>query len=103
MASKSRRSKRKYFISPINPSLHYIIFLVMAFILVVVVAQVTKQVSSAARARLLCPLSQSDQTQVVQELSSRCPVGIKYERDNNGCGIWVCKNTPVKLSASPKP
>lgn len=75
----------------------------MAFILVVVVALVTKQVSSAARARLLCPLSQSDQTQVVQDLSSRCPLGIKYERDNNGCGVWVCKNIPGKPSVSPKP
>lgn len=90
MARKKRSFSRKS-LSPLHPYLHYILFLVMALILVVVVAVVLQQTSSATRAKLVCPNSTTDPVKTVEELSARCPNGVEYTKDANGCGVWVCK------------
>lgn len=91
MAKKKYRSSVNY-ISPIHPSLHFLIFLVLAFILVVVVAVFMRATAVQTRARLLCPQTALDEREVVQDLSRRCgSSGIQYAKDANGCGMWICK------------
>ncbi len=98
MAKKRRASA--FSVSPLHPSVHFILFLVLAFVLVVVVGYVMQQTAKATRARLLCPQVATDQVRLVEELSHRCPTGVVYATDQNGCGVWVCK-TPVASPKSP--
>ncbi|RJR29770.1 hypothetical protein C4564_01665 [Candidatus Microgenomates bacterium] len=91
--------KRHHFsplaLSPINPSLHFILFLAIAFVLVMIVAVVMQQTSARARANLFCPQSNVDQRALIENLSANCPYGVEYTKDANRCGVWVCKNAPV--------
>lgn len=87
-----KRSARSFSYSPIHPSLHFVLFLVLAFILVMFVAVVMQQTSTAARARLMCPKS-NNTTNSIAELSKRCADGVEYTKDANGCSVWVCKLT----------
>lgn len=73
--------------------MHFIIFLVLAFVLVMFVAVVMQQTASRTRATLMCPNSNNDANSI-SELSNRCPDGVTYTKDANGCAVWVCK-TPV--------
>ncbi len=102
MARKRLKSSRALSVSPLNPAIHFILFLALAFVLVVIVSALMKQASDNARAALLCPQTAVNQTNVVEELSARCPNGVQFTKDNNGCGVWVCKTTPRVTLPSPK-
>ena len=86
-----RSSSRGASISPIHPSMHFILFLAMALILVVVVAVVMQKVSVQTRASLVCPQANLDPVKLVENMSAQCPTGVEYVSDANGCGTWVCK------------
>lgn len=88
-------------ISPINPSVHFVLFLILALVLVVIVGYVMQQTAIATRARLLCPQSQTDPKDLISELSRRCADGVEYVTDSNGCNVWVCRKIP-KVIGSPK-
>jgi len=96
MAKRNHRSSN---ISPINPSLHFLLFLVMALILIVVVANVMTEVSKNTRAAIVCPQNNQDQVAVIENLSRNCKYGVSYTTDGNNCKTWVCKPAPI---ASPK-
>ena len=82
--------------SPIHPSLHFVLFLILALILVVVVAVVMQQTSKQTRASLLCPAQPTDPAKWIEELSSKCKYGVQLVKDNNGCSVWTCKMPPSK-------
>lgn len=90
--------------SPLHPALHYAVFLVLALILVVVVAVILQRTASDTRARLVCPQVATDPVQLVEELSRRCPAGVEYVTDQNGCDVWVCRlpKTSVAPTYSPR-
>ncbi len=79
--------------TPLNPKIHYVLFLILALILIVVVGVVMQQTAADTRARLVCPNQPEDPVNLVENLSHQCPNGIQYTKDANGCGVWVCRNT----------
>lgn len=91
--TKKRSSSKA--LSPIHPSLHFVLFLVLAFVLVMVVAFVMQQTAKTTRANLFCPQPQANQANIIEELSKRCPQGVKYVKDANKCNVWVCKEAPL--------
>lgn len=98
MASrKTKRSGGKSFlgVSPLDPSIHFVLFLVIAFILVVVVAVVMRATAESTRAALMCPNMRANNSAAsIEALSRQCPEGVQYVKDKNGCKVWVCK-TPM--------
>lgn len=103
MAKRSARLRRKSTasISPIHPALHYILFLVLALILVLIVGFMMQKTARDTRARLVCPQINEDPVKLVEELSRRCPDGVVRTRDANGCTVWVCKlPQPAQVPAS---
>ncbi len=98
MAKKKSRSVKNNFISPINPSIHYALFLVLALILVIVVAIVMQKTATETRARLMCPMTKQNLALVLEETNRRCKYGVQLSKDANGCDVWVCKMTsPIPL------
>ena len=59
--------------------------------LVLIVASVMQKTAVFTRAKLICPQTDADPAKLVEDLSMRCPDGIKLTADNNGCRVWVCK------------
>ncbi|HCM37941.1 MAG: hypothetical protein UV61_C0003G0066 [Candidatus Gottesmanbacteria bacterium GW2011_GWB1_43_11] len=103
MPRRKSRSSSNSFISPINPSLHFVIFLILALVLVVVVAAAMQKTSTDTRALLVCPQQSTDQVRLVEELSKRCPYGVQFVKDQNNCGVWVCRTSPApKATIAPK-
>jgi hypothetical protein len=99
---RARPHARTSYISPLSPAIHFILFLVLAFILVVIVGVVMQQSAASTRAALMCPQSKVDQAKLIEELSARCPSGVEYTKDANGCQVWVCKLPPQVIpSTSP--
>lgn len=90
-------AKRRYGrvnISPINPSIHFILFLCLALVLVVIVTVIMKQTGESAKATLMCPnqaKTEAEQVNLIKNLSLRCKYGVEYFRDANGCYTWDCK------------
>lgn len=91
MAKKRSHSERSGIISPLNPALHYIVFLILALVLILVVAGLLQKTAQTTRARLVCPQAAVDPVKLVEELSRRCPTGVEFVQDNNTCGVWVCR------------
>jgi hypothetical protein len=88
----AKRTVHKFGVSPLNPSIHFVLFLLIAFLLVVFIAFVMKQTAASTRAIFACPLGdQANNVSLVQQLSRQCSAGVEYTKDANGCGIWVCK------------
>lgn len=81
-------------LSPINPSLHYILLLVMALFLVIVVAIMMQKTAVDTRAKLICP-NMGNTNQTLQVLKAQCPDGVEYTKDQNGCGTWICRTDEV--------
>jgi len=90
MAKKSARSNA--FVSPVDPRIHFVLFLVMVLILVVVVGAVMQQQSARARAFLMCPnrnlLSETD----IAQKRKGCPAPYKLNltKDADGCVAVEC-------------
>lgn len=86
-----RHARRHASISPIHPSLHFVLFLILALLLIVVVTAVMRQTAVDTRARLLCPQRPVNLRELIPNLVKQCPAGVEYATDLNGCGTWVCK------------
>lgn len=85
--------KHRKFISPIDPRIHFLLFLVMALILIVFVAAVLQDTTSQARAFLMCG---SQRTQFTEQARSCGPYGYTIEKDRNGCVVPVCNTPPLE-------
>lgn len=87
----AKRKSARVSISPIHPSLHFVLFLVLALVLVVVVALVMREASKATRASLVCGTPAEDPAKVIENLSIQCKYGIRLEKDANDCYVWSCR------------
>lgn len=90
----AKRKSTSSGISPVNPSLHYILLLVLALFLVVIVAVVMQKTAVDTRARLVCP-NMNDSSQSLQNARNQCVYGVKLSKDANGCNVWICKDASV--------
>lgn len=79
-----RRNYAQY--SPIDPSIHFILFLGLALVLVVLVASLLIDTSKKTRAYLFCP----KQDAIPQQIAQDCRYGIELVEEN-GCQFWKCK------------
>lgn len=89
----ARRKSRSSFISPIDPSMHFVLFLIMALLLVVVVAAVMMQTGRNARALFICP--QVTQGALADKVRA-CPkpYTVKMVLDDNRCPVPDCVLRP---------
>ena len=71
--------------------MHFVLFLILALILVVIVGYIMQQTAITTRARIMCPQSETDPKDLISELSKRCTNGVEYVNDLNGCGVWTCR------------
>lgn len=85
----AKRKLKNSSISPVDPSLHYILLLVLALFLVVVVAVVMQKTAVDTRARLVCP-NMNDSSLSLQNARNQCVYGMKLSKDENGCSVWTC-------------
>ncbi len=92
------RYNRRNILSPLNPALHYVVFLALALLLIAIVAYVMQQTATDTRARLVCPQYTSDPVKLIEELSLRCPNGVKKTTDQNKCTVWVCNSPNPTIS-----
>ena len=97
--SASHRSTMS--MSPIHPSMHFVLFLVLALVLVVFVGYIMQQTAISTRARVMCPQSQIDPKDLISQLSRTCAYGVEYVTDSNGCAVWVCRKAPPVVSPLP--
>lgn len=97
MARKKTRNKTNKFLAPINPGLHYVLFLVIGLGVLGVVTLFSLQAVKQTRAKFICPQANVDQQQLFRELSLRCLYGVEYTTDDNGCGVWICKTAQVEV------
>ena len=95
MARKKSHKGSIASLSPINPSVHYLLFLILALLLVIVVAGIMQKTASDTRAWLMCPKIND-----VGDLARHCPEGVEYVKDENNCGVFVCK---LPKTEKPKP
>lgn len=92
MAKKKSRSSRGSITSPINPSIHFVLFLILALFLVIIVAGIMQRTSQNIRASLICP--QVNLAQQAQEVKLGCPDSkIRLGVDDNRCPVWECAIT----------
>ena len=63
----------------------------MALILVLIVGFMMQKTARDTRAKLVCPQINENPVKLVEEMSRRCPDGVKNVKDANGCNVWVCK------------
>ena len=81
--------RRNTFVSPIDPSMHFILFLVMALLLIVVVAAVMMQTGKNARALFICPrVTQTQPTGKIRTCPK--PYSVKIIQDDNKCPLPQC-------------
>ena len=90
-------ARKKHFISPIDPRIHFLLFLIMALILVVFVGAVLQDTSSDARAFLFCPKKAADQ---LAQIRACQPYGYKLSKDANGCDAVICESPALVPSTA---
>jgi hypothetical protein len=81
--------RKSHFISPIDPRIHFLLFLAMTLILIIFVAVVLQNTSSRARAYLVC----GNSYKVVEQAAGCKPYGYKLTKDQNGCVVAECDMT----------
>jgi len=88
-----KKSSGLAFFSPIDPSMHFVLFLIMALLLVFVVAAVMMQTGKNARALFVCP--QVTQGAIADKVRS-CPkpYTVKMVLDDNRCPVPECVLKP---------
>jgi hypothetical protein len=91
MAKRKPRRHSSNIITPINPSVHFLLFLIMALFLIIIVAGLMKQTGSDIRAKLFCPKTNFDVTAAYQA----CGGKFKVIKDATGCPAYECLVMPA--------
>lgn len=81
------------FVSPIDPRMHFPLFLIMVLILVIFVGAVLQNTSADARAFLFCPKNNTDH---LNQIKACEPYGYTLGKDTNGCTVVLCDSTNVQ-------
>ena len=90
--AKRRSHSRVRYLSPINPSIHFILFLILALFLVIIVAGIMQRTGQSIRASLICP--KLNLTEKVSEVKLGCPdQKVTVTLDANRCPVVTCTTT----------
>lgn len=90
MPRRTRRSAARL-TAPINPSVHFLLFLIMALFLIIIVAGLMKQTGSQIRARFFCPATNFSLSEGYRACGGKFKVG----KDATGCPIIECNVLPA--------
>lgn len=87
-----RKTVRRGSLSPINPSINFVLFLILALFLVIIVAGLMQKTSQNVRAWLACPDNTNATKMFDKRIESQrsCPNTVKLMRDKDGCFTWQC-------------
>ncbi len=91
MAKRRSRKSLGRVLAPINPSVHFLLFLILALFLVIIVAGLMKQTGSQIRAKFFCPTTNFNLSEAYQACNGK----FKMSKDDTGCPIYECLVSPA--------
>lgn len=91
MAKKSAHSSHRHLISPLHPSVHFLLFLVGGLMIIISVCFALRY-SSWKNATSACAQPQDNEVTVIENVSKNCSQGVEQKVDTKGCKVWSCKS-----------